>query len=295
RKLDDADQSEVGVNLHDGAGGAKRKADVRIALAVRIQLAGRTVVEDAACLDGPAEFLEPAVPFDFGAHRLAGELHRAAGHHRLSRGGAGPRRSDRRIGLPDDDPIDPELGAYDLRHDGVDALAHLDGGGLDLGDRALTVGRDPHPGLRGIVEAFAVRQVLVADRQPDTTLDRFAVAYVTGATRQQHGVAVEWRVLRWQRQVLQALQTFAHRRRSGDELTGRKHRSGAQRVLQPELDRVEAQRRGQPVHLCLVSEAGLYRPESAHRPAGRVVGEDRRADQPGVGDFVWAGGKGGGV
>ena len=44
------------------------------------------------------------------------------------------------------------------------------------------------------------------------------------------------------------------------------------RVADPQLDRVHAQCLGQPVHLRLVAEACLHRPEPAHRPAGRVVG-----------------------
>src|SRR5207248_7357876 len=121
--------------------------------------------------------------FDFCAHTLARALAASAAHHGLPRGGAGTRPSDRGVRLADHDPIDAELRPDDLGHDGIDALAHLHGGGLDLGDRALTVNRDPHPCLRRIVETFAVRQVLVADRHADAAFDRFTVTDIPGATR----------------------------------------------------------------------------------------------------------------
>src|SRR5205085_8593578 len=126
-------------------------------------------------------------------------------------------------------------------------------------------------GFGRVVETFAVRQVLVADRHADAALDRFTVTDVAGATRKEHRIAVEWRLLYRQRQVPKALQAFAYRRGAGDRLTGRQHRSRAQRVLDAELLWVEVQRRGQPVHLRLVSKACLDRPESAHRAARWVV------------------------
>src|SRR3712207_8550464 len=50
---------------------------------------------------------------------------------------------------------------------------------------------------------------------------------------------------------------------------------GLNGVLDAELHRVHAELSGQLVHLRLVGEADLHRPEAAHRAAGRVVGVDQ--------------------
>ncbi len=70
---------------------------------------------------------------------------------------------------------------------------------------------------------------------------------------------------------------------------------GRERVPQPQLDRVEPEPRGEPVHLRLGGEAGLDGAEAAHRAAGRVVRVDDRRLEPGIRDVVGAAGEGGGV
>ena len=91
------------------------------------------------------------------------------------------------------------------------------------------------------------------------------------------------------------LDDLGHRRGTGDHLTGGQHVAGLQRVLEAELDRVDAQGVGELVHLGLVGEAGLHRAEAAHGPAGRVVGAHRPAVDVGVGRDVRAHGEAGGV
>src|SRR6202521_3660792 len=133
---------------------------MRIALPVRVELAGRPVMKDAGRLDRSTQGLQPAVPLDLRMHRLAGELDGPAGHHRLPGGRAGAGGSDRRVGRAEDDAVDAELRADDLRHDRIQPLADLDRGRLHVGDWALPVDRDADPCLRGIVEALAITEVL---------------------------------------------------------------------------------------------------------------------------------------
>ena len=73
-----------------------------------------------------------------------------------------------------------------------------------------------------------------------------------------------------------------------DHLTGDQRVAGLHRVAQPDLDRVEAARRGQLVHLPLVGEARLHHAEAAHRAARQVVGAHRLAVDGGVGALVRA-------
>ncbi len=59
-----------------------------------------------------------------------------------------------------------------------------------------------------------------------------------------------------------------------------------QPVPHPDLRGVDADRLGEPVHLRLVAERGLHRPEPAHRAARRVVGVGAVAVDRDVGDDV---------
>src|SRR2546422_551485 len=141
-------------------------------------------MKNAGGLDRPAQVLQPAAALDFGPHHLAGELHGAARHHRLPRGRAGAGGSDRRVGRADQDAIDTELRADDLRHDGIEPLAHLDRGGLHFREGAFPIDRDPHPRLGRVVEALAVTEVLVPHGDADAAFEPLAVADVTGTARQ---------------------------------------------------------------------------------------------------------------
>ena len=70
------------------------------------------------------------------------------------------------------------------------------------------------------------------------------------------------------------------RQRAVDLLAGREHVARLQRVQEPELDRIDVERRRELVHLRLGGEAGLHRAEPAHRAARRVVRvHGRRLDQ----------------
>ena len=85
------------------------------------------------------------------------------------------------------------------------------------------------------------------------------------------------------------------RQRPGQHLPGRQRVAGLERIQQPQLDRVDPERLGEPVHLRLTGEADLHRAEAAHRPARRVVGVDDRALDQGVVDPVRAERERGGV
>ena len=85
------------------------------------------------------------------------------------------------------------------------------------------------------------------------------------------------------------------RQRAVDPLAGRKRVARRERVQQPELDRVDPERRGELVHLRLAREAGLDGAEAAHRAARRVVRVDDRRLEPRVRHRVGAAGERGGV
>ena len=63
---------------------------------------------------------------------------------------------------------------------------------------------------------------------------------------------------------------------------------GSMRVQQPQLDRVDPELGGEPVHLRLGGEAGLHGAEAAHGTAGRVVRVDDGAVDQRVVDPVGA-------
>src|SRR5437016_7888022 len=223
-QLHHPDQTELGVDLDHCPRRAEGEGNVRIALPVRVELAGGTMMKDAGGFDRPAQRLHSALPLDLGAHRLAGELNGPTRHHRLPRGGTGTRGPDRGIGLADQDTVDAEFAADNLRDDRIQALTDLDRGRLHLCEPSLTVDRHPHPRLGGVVEAFAVAEVLVADGHADTAPERFSVADVAGAPRQQHRVAVERRLLRRKGKASQTLQALSHRGHADNRLAGRHER-----------------------------------------------------------------------
>jgi hypothetical protein len=67
--------------------------------------------------------------------RTAGHLDRSAPHEGLTRRARRSRRVDLRVGGVQDDVVHAELRPRDLRDDRREALAALDPGGVDLGDR----------------------------------------------------------------------------------------------------------------------------------------------------------------
>ena len=74
-----------------------------------------------------------------------------------------------------------------------------------------------------------------------------------------------------------ALDHLGDRQRAGDHLARRKRVAAVERVQQPQLDRIELERRRELVHLRLGGEARLHRAEAAHRAARRVVRVDRQS------------------
>ena len=93
----------------------------------------------------------------------------------------------------------------------------------------------------------------------------------------------------------QALEQLAHRRRAVDHLAGDHPVAGLQRVAQPQLDRIQSELRGQPVHLRLVRDGHLDGAEPAHGAARRVVGEHDAGVDLGAADAVRPGGEAGRV
>src|SRR5207253_7704849 len=83
RELHHPDQAEVGIDLDHRTRGPEGKAHMRIALAIRVELSGRAVMEHARRLHRPAQFWHSTLRVDLGAYRLTGELDRTARHHRL--------------------------------------------------------------------------------------------------------------------------------------------------------------------------------------------------------------------
>ncbi len=93
---------------------------------------------------------------------------------------------------------------------------------------------------------------------------------------------------RRQRPVLGPLEQLGDRRRRVDLLPGRHEVALREGVQLPQLHRVHAERRRQPVHLRLVAERRLHRAEAAHRPARRIVGVQRDRLHPDVRNDVRA-------
>ena len=115
--------------------------------------------------------------------RRAGHLHRAARHHRLARRGGGSGAADQGVDRVHDDTVDLELSPDDLAEEGVEALAHLDRGGVDLRHRPVGRAGERDPCGGGVVESLAERHVLVADGEADASLDPLAVGDVARAAR----------------------------------------------------------------------------------------------------------------
>ena len=127
-----------------------------------------------------------------------------------------------------------------------------------------------------VVEALRVADVLEADGEPDPTSDSFTAGRVPRTAGQPDHVA--WQLLR--RGRLESSRSPDHvpgRQRAGDDLAGREGTARLECVQEPELDRVDVERGGEPVHLRLGREAGLHRAEAAHRTARRVVRVDGEA------------------
>src|ERR671910_318870 len=78
-------------------------------------------------------------------------------------------------------------------------------------------------------------------------------------------------------------------------LAGGQHVAGGEGVAQPQLDRIDAEARGEAVHLRLVTEAHLHGAESTHGTARRVVGADDGGVDQRVGHPVGAAGEASGV
>ena len=134
---------------------------------------------------------------------------------------------------------------------------------------------------------------MIATPQPTPRRMWPTSAVQPGAAGQPHRVAVVAADgLVGQRQRRRLADAPRDRRDVLDDLAGDQPVAGLHRVAQPDLDRVEAARRGELVHLRLVGEARLHDAEAAHRPARQVVGAhrpavDRRRSAHLYGPWAW--------
>ncbi len=109
--------------------------------------------------------------------------------------------------------------------------------------------------------------------KPVPRSDALAVGRVPGAAGEADRVAREL-LRRGRLERGGAADHLGGRQRARDHLAGRQRVPGGERVQQPELDRVDAERGRELVHLRLGGEAGLNGAEAPHRAARRVVRVD---------------------
>lgn len=184
-------------------------------------------------------------------------------------------RAHPRVGGPDGDLGDAQLGAGDLRVDGHTALSDLRHRRVHGDDGAAADGLQADPGGGVVVEALGEADVLDADGVADAAHDALAVRGVGQAAGQLPYVGALAGLplaLRRHRHRLDAAQEFGDRRRGVDGLSGGHERALLHGVDPAELHRVQAESGRHLVHLRLVGEARLDRAEAAHGAAGRVVG-----------------------
>ena len=318
--LDDPHEAEIQVDVHHCAVSGEGERDEGVSLPVRVQFLGGGVVE----LDGlfqhlargglgnreshlsverddpPVDDVEglagDGVPArDRGEQALAnceaGRLNGSARHPGLAARRSRPRRADvGRAGGREHDVDDSEHVTGDLLGKGDEALPNLDGRTGDGGDTVFQAA----PCRRVVVEATAVHEVLYAHGKADTTAHATAFGRSAGAAgelqvRCGHGTT------RGKRRSGAGADHLGDRRGTPQHLPGRKRVAGLEHIAQPQLDRVDAERCGELVHLGLVCETDLHRAETPHRPARGVVGADRYRLDDGVGDPVGPGRHAGGV
>ena len=317
-------QPELGVDVDDGAVGDEGERRVAVALAVLVEVLGRAVVvldrlverrrRPVASATGTrsapiesttsvpsttqaqrvdavrrADVLEQSL-----AHRPARGVDRPAAHPRLARRRRRAGRADRGVDRLEHAPRRRRASMRAICSAMRDeALADLGGGELQRGH---AVGQ-PAAGRRVVVEALGVHQVL----------DRHARSRCRARTWPASAV----RPAPPGRRIGSPSEPPTGSSGSGSAAVSRMHRAtgatfstdlagdqpvaGPHRVAQADLDRVEAARRGQLVHLALVGEARLHHAEAAHRPARQVVGAHRVAVDDGVRALVRALGVGDGV
>src|SRR5450759_2316282 len=212
--------------------------------------------------------------------------------YRLARRRGGPGRAHTGVGRRKADVLDAQLGLRDLGQHREQALATLDRGGANLYHGTVGPGRELDPGLGRVVEALAVRDVLVPDCVADAAPQAFAPAHVARSTWITDRVAPFSGLGRRHRHRPQAFEDLAQRRGAGDHLAGGQDGSRVHSVAQPDLQRIHTQRFRELVHLALVRETDLRRPESAHGAARWVVRVNNRAVDRGVGHLIWPGREG---
>jgi hypothetical protein len=191
----------------------------------------------------------------------------------------------------DADPAEPTvavvcgmLGVRDLEDHADDTLTNLGSGAVHLG---AAVGMKHDPSRTGVVEALGVTDVLEADRETDPALHAFAAGRVARAARQSDRVARQ-RLGRGNGDRGCGADRLGHRAGALDHLTRGQDVARAERVQEAQLDRVDVELRREQVHLRFCRKARLHGPETAHRPARRIIGIDRCGLDQGVVDAVRA-------
>src|SRR5699024_6374302 len=169
-------------------------------------------------------------------------------------------------------PLQSEFGPHDLLHHGDQTLANLTASTLH--SRTEFPGNHPKGDTCGriVVEPFGEADVLDTDRVADATHHTLPVGGIGDAARQPPEVEFV-RTVGGQRLRRDPADQLGDRSSGVDPLSGRQHRAFLHRVAGTYLHGVDTARRGEFVHLGLIGEPGLYRAESPHRTARRVVGE----------------------
>ena len=206
------------------------------------------------------------------AHRVARVLDRAAGHPGLSRGRGRPGRADAVSAGTTTTRATPSSVRAICPSMRDEALTHLGGRSMNLYLRFRSDDREPYARGRVVVEALGEPDVLEAEAVADAAAHALAVRDVADAAGQAEQVGRARGASSGNGMARSRSSSSATGRRPLHRLPRRQARALDHRVAQAQLDRVELERGGEPVHLRLVGEAGLHRAEAAHRAAGRVVG-----------------------
>ena len=165
------------------------------------------------------------------------------------------------------DAGDPQRAAGDLGQDGDQALPDFYRGGFDH----RTIRSEANPCLGVVIGSLGEAEVLETEGISHPSPN---VMWLGGETRAPRKLTVMRRRCRLRkRHRLQTPYHIDRGKRGLDDLPGGRHGvAGAEGIQLAQIERVHSEGRGEPVHLCFVGKADLYRSKSPHRPTRRVVG-----------------------